>query len=228
MGAEHLSKRACWQESTAVFRQVSLSPWRTNTRDATHLFPREPIHSSLTHTRTRLSAYTLLNMLLFSDQPHGINHYPHGLKGPYLPSPSTATRLGRAGVFSSWSEYMDSVHLDGKRVRRLLAREVASPVAQRDHQQPQATLEDNDDVGVSLRNGKARVSPVDDFAHTARCCLIYSSFLGDHAPRCPLCEAMPSHQEGRHAGEFNAMAVTPISLTMYAGHRAHCPMGVSS
>ena len=121
---------------------------------------------------------------------------------------------------------MDSVHLDSKRLSRLLAREVASSVAHREHQQPQDTLEDNDKV--LLRNGKARVSPVDDFAHTARCCLIYSSFLGDHAPSCPLCEAMPSHQDGRHSGEFNAMAVTHISLTMYAGHRAHCPMGVSS
>ncbi len=75
--------------------------------------------------------------------PYSFTHYPEGLKGRYVASPSTAAHLGRGRVFSSRSEYLYQVSVDRKCYRRRRAWEVASSAAGLEQQGPE--LDDEDD-----------------------------------------------------------------------------------
>ncbi|KAI1794803.1 hypothetical protein LXA43DRAFT_1179151 [Ganoderma leucocontextum] len=69
--------------------------------------------------------YDLFAMLPYCLPPYFLEHYPEGLKGRYVASPSPAARLGRGRVFASRSEYAYFVSADRKYHSRRRAREVA-------------------------------------------------------------------------------------------------------
>ena len=62
--------------------------------------------------------------------PYYFVHYPEGLKGRYVASPSVAAHLGKGRIFSSRSEYIYQVSVDRKRLRRRRAWEVVFRAAE--------------------------------------------------------------------------------------------------
>ncbi|KAM5538631.1 hypothetical protein V8D89_007660 [Ganoderma adspersum] len=77
--------------------------------------------------------------------PYCFVHYPEGLKGRYVASPSVAAHLGKGRIFSSRSEYIYQVSVDRKRRRRRRAWEVVSRAAELQGLQAVPSLEDDDE-----------------------------------------------------------------------------------
>ena len=181
-------------------------------------------------------------MLPYYLPPYHFAHYPEGLKGRYVASPSAAAHLGGRRVFSSRSEYTYKVSVDRKCRRRRRALEVASRAAEREQQGPQVALPSEfDEDEDELR--RRHIDHVEDAAWYQWCVWsdmnlaevrsVTPQFLADI--RRARCRSRPARSAVRRCVRtekesaevsFMACLVKYVILTIHIGYCAHCPLAV--